>query len=127
MERWLLQLLVAGSLSMAILTVQEPPTRQQQRPGTHGQTAPGKQPAQASSLRGCLKQLGGNWVLAADTGQTVTLVGDSSMLRPHDGRQIEVHGRLAGDGSFHVISVTRISDACTSRRALLFQLSQGGR
>ncbi|HET7873555.1 MAG TPA: hypothetical protein VFL42_13635, partial [Terriglobales bacterium] len=124
MERcrlWLL--LISVPLSMAIAGVQETPAAPsqsnqgraaalagtgQQHPGTHGRNGSAKQPAKPSSLRGCLKQLGGNWVLAADTGQTITLVGDSSILRPHDGRQIEVQGHLAVDGSFHVVSVSRI-------------------
>src|SRR5262245_21500996 len=38
-----------------------------------------------TSLKGCLKQAGSNWVLAADNGQSVNLSGDSSMLKPHDG------------------------------------------
>jgi uncharacterized protein DUF5818 len=126
MARWLLMLLVSGSLSIGIVATQEPLTREQQRPGTHGQSGTGRQSSAPTSLKGCLKQLGGNWVLAADTGQTISLVGDRSLLRPHDGRQIEVQGTLAGDGSFHVYSVKRISDSCTSQRASSLQVANTG-
>src|SRR3954462_191173 len=47
---------------------------------------------QSNSMKGCLKQSGGNWVLAADNGQSVNLQGDSSMLKPHDGHQVQVQG-----------------------------------
>ena len=43
-------------------------------------------------MKGCLKQSGGNWVLAADNGQSVNLQGDSSILKPHDGHQVQIQG-----------------------------------
>src|SRR6266481_3987771 len=72
---------------------------------------------QQSSLRGCLKQSGGNWVLAADNGQSVSLQGDSSMLKPHDGHQVQIQGSRASDGSVQVSSVNMISDSCTSNQS----------
>jgi len=72
---------------------------------------------QQASLKGCLKQSGGNWVLAADNGQSVNLQGDSSMLKPHDGHQVQIQGSRASDGSVQVSSVNMISDSCTSNQA----------
>src|SRR5882672_6640424 len=72
---------------------------------------------QSNSMRGCLKQSGGNWVLAADNGQSVNLQGDSSILKPHDGHQVQVQGTRASDGSLQVSSVNMISDSCTSNQA----------
>src|SRR6476660_8760734 len=72
---------------------------------------------QQASLRGCLKQAGGNWVLAADNGQSVNLQGDSSMLKPHDGHQVQVQGTRSSDGSLQVSSVNMISDSCTNNQA----------
>src|SRR6476660_10435753 len=72
---------------------------------------------QQASLRGCLKQAGGNWVLAADNGQSVNLQGDSSMLKPHDGHQVQIQGTRSSDGSLQVSSVNMISDSCTSNQA----------
>src|SRR6478736_2929683 len=72
---------------------------------------------QSNSMRGCLKQSGGNWVLAADNGQSVNLQGDSSMLKPHDGHQVQIQGTRASDGSLQVSSVNMISDSCTSNQA----------
>src|SRR6476469_10579527 len=72
---------------------------------------------QSNSMRGCLKQSGGNWVLAADNGQSVNLQGDSSMLKPHDGHQVQIQGTRASDGSVQVSSVNMISDSCTSNQA----------
>src|SRR6476660_6452431 len=69
---------------------------------------------QSNSMRGCLKQSGGNWVLAADNGQSVNLQGDSSILKPHDGHQVQVQGSRASDGSLQVSSVSMISDSCTN-------------
>lgn len=62
-------------------------------------------------MRGCLKQSSGNWVVSQN-GQETTLSGDSSMLKPHDGQQVEVHGAQSG-GTLRVTSVNTISDACT--------------
>src|ERR1051326_4515294 len=70
-----------------------------------------------NSVKGCLKQSGGNWVLSADNGQTVNLQGDSSMLKPHDGHQVQVQGTRASDGSLQVSSVNMISDSCTNNQA----------
>src|SRR5882672_4547576 len=72
---------------------------------------------QSNSMRGCLKQSGGNWVLAADNGQSVNLQGDSSILKPHDGHQVQVQGTRASDGSLQVSSVNMISDSCTNSQA----------
>jgi hypothetical protein len=108
--------LLALALAAGIAWPQEPSPPERQKPATR--SGPASEPTEPASLKGCLKQLGGNWVLAADTGQTVSLIGDNSMLRPQDGRQIEVQGKPSVDGSFHVFSVTRISDSCTSQRAL---------
>ena len=68
-------------------------------------------------MRGCLKQSGGNWVLSADNGQSVNLQGDSSVLKPHDGHQVQVQGTRGSDGSLQVSSVNMISDSCTSNQA----------
>ena len=68
-------------------------------------------------MRGCLKQSGGNWVLAADNGQSVNLQGDSSILKPHDGHQVQVQGTRSSDGSLQVSSVNMISDSCTNNQA----------
>src|SRR5215467_5833629 len=72
---------------------------------------------QQASMKGCLRQSGGNWVLAADNGQSVNLQGDSSMLKPHDGHQVQIQGTRASDGSVQVSSVSMISDSCTSNQA----------
>src|ERR1700744_6497965 len=72
---------------------------------------------QQTSLKGCLKQSGGNWVLNADNGQSVNLSGDSSALKPHDGHQVQVQGTRGSDGSLQVSSINMISDSCTSNQA----------
>ena len=68
-------------------------------------------------MKGCLKQSGGNWVLAAENGQSVNLQGDSSMLKPHDGHQVQISGTRSSDGSVQVSSVSMISESCTSNQA----------
>ncbi|HEX7284858.1 MAG TPA: hypothetical protein VF532_01670 [Candidatus Angelobacter sp.] len=114
-------------LSLAAMGwMQEPSPQEQHRPAARSGQGTSERSDNPASLKGCLKQLGGNWVLAADTGQTVSLLGDSSMLRAHDGRQIEVQGKPSADGSFHVFSVTRISDSCTSQRAVGGAASDSG-
>ena len=67
---------------------------------------------QETVLRGCLKQSGGNWVISQN-GQDITLNGDSSMLKPQDGHQVEVHGTPSSDGALHVTLISMISDSCT--------------
>src|SRR6476660_8561116 len=81
--------------------------------GSSGSTSSDQQ----ASMKGCLKQSGGNWVLAADNGQSVNLQGDSSMLKPHDGHQVQIQGTRASDGSVQVSSVSMISESCTSNQA----------
>ena len=96
---------------------QQPSTQQQQEPATPPGTGSGAQTSTGQPvMKGCLKQSGGNWVLAAENGQTVNLSGDSSMLKPHDGREVQLQGTQASDGSFQVSSVSVVSDACTSPR-----------
>lgn len=98
---------------------QQPSTgqQQQQQPATPPSTEPGAQTsAGQTAMKGCLKQSGGNWVLAAENGQTVNLSGDSSILKQHDGHEVQVQGTQASDGSFQVSSVSLVSDSCTSPR-----------
>src|SRR5947209_17359274 len=77
---------------------------------------------QETVLRGCLKQSGGNWILSqSGGGQDVTLNGDTSQLKPHDGHQVEVRGSRSSDtsggGSLSVTSINMISDSCGSSSA----------
>jgi hypothetical protein len=96
---------------------QQPATQQQEQPATQPGTEPGVQTSTGqTAMKGCLKQSGGNWVLAAENGQTVNLSGDSSVLKPHDGREVQLQGTQASDGSFQVSSVSVVSDACISPR-----------
>src|SRR5579872_2685327 len=69
----------------------------------------------ATTLSGCLRQSEGNWVLSQNGGQDVTVTGDASMLKPHDGHQVEIQGIRSGDSAnspLQANSVTMISDAC---------------
>src|SRR5258708_39084204 len=72
---------------------------------------------QSNSMRGCLKQSGGNWVLAADNGQRVDLQGKSTILKPHDGHKGQIQGTRARDGSFKVSPVNMISYYITHNQA----------
>ena len=67
---------------------------------------------QETVVRGCLKQSGGNWTIS-ENGQDTTLNGDRSLLKPHDGQQVEVRGMKSGN-TLKVTSVNTISDSCTS-------------
>src|SRR5471032_251771 len=80
---------------------------------------------QQASMKGCLKQSGGNWILAADNGQSVNLQGDSSILKPHDGHQVQILGSRASDGSLQVSSVNMISDSCTTNQASIAGAAAG--
>src|SRR5579864_8634902 len=94
-----------------------PSTADQTNSTTTSTTSTTSTSDQSNSMRGCLKQSGGNWVLAADNGQSVNLQGDSSMLKPHDGHQVQIQGSRASDGSVQVSSVNMISDSCTNNQA----------
>ncbi|HSM87175.1 MAG TPA: hypothetical protein VLT16_13535, partial [Candidatus Limnocylindrales bacterium] len=105
---------------------QQPPsqTPEQQQPATppsgeQSTQTPGTETSagQPTSMTGCLKQAGGNWTLAAENGQTINLTGDSSMLKPNDGHQVQVQGTQASDGSFQVTAVNSVSDSCTNQQA----------
>lgn len=122
---FLFAVILACSLALAQAGSQQQPSAQQPSTGQpqtqQPATQPGAQPGVETgtgqtAMRGCLKQSGGNWVLAAENGQTVNLSGDSSVLKPHDGHQVQVQGTQASDGSFQVSSVNMISDSCISPR-----------
>src|SRR6516225_1247746 len=87
------------------------PSTQPSQPSTdqsNQNATPSSSGDQQASLRGCLKQSGGNWVLSSDNGQSVNLQGDSSMLKPHDGHQVQISGTRSSDGSVQVSSVNMI-------------------
>jgi cytoskeletal protein RodZ len=100
-------------------STQTPGTTDQNNQSNPSQTSPSN-PSSATAtssgqdtvLRGCLKQSGGNWVISQN-GQDTTLTGDDSMLKPHDGHQVEVHGTQSSGGSLQVSSVNMISESCT--------------
>jgi LPXTG-motif cell wall-anchored protein len=112
-----------GSNPQSTPSAQQPSTPPQQNdqnpalPGATGQTATSSANAQESVVRGCLKQSGGDWVLS-EAGQNITIKGDDSMLKPHNGHQVEVHGTRGSDpSSLQVTSVNMISDSCTTGQA----------
>src|SRR5215469_13750753 len=63
------------------------------------------------TLRGCLRQSGDSWTLSQST-QDTALTGDASVLRPHDGQQVEVQGTQPIGGTLQVTSVITISSSC---------------
>jgi hypothetical protein len=96
----------------------------QQQPGTMPSTSDSNRQSPVAttqegqtSIKGCLKQSGDNWVLAADNGQSVNLIGDSSMLKPHDGHLVQVQGTRGPDGSLQVSGVSMIAESCTPNQA----------
>lgn len=95
----------------------QPTTRSQQQTTSPSDQNNQNAPTPSTSgpetvLRGCLKQSGGNWVISQN-GQDITLNGDSAMLKPQDGHQVEVHGRQSSGDALHVTSISLISDSCT--------------
>ena len=112
----------SGSASSPTGT-QDPNQQQQTTPGST-QTTPGNNQSTTSAsgseatVRGCLKQSGGDWILSqSGSGQSVTLKGDSSMLKPHDGHQVEIKGTQTDNNSMQVSSVSMISDSCSNGSA----------
>lgn len=122
-KKLLMALMLVTGLAMAQTSSGGDPSQQpgQQQPGTMpGTSDPNRQsPVQEgqTSLKGCLKQSGDNWVLAADNGQSVNLTGDSSMLKPHDGHLVQVQGTRGPDGSLQVSGVSMIAESCTPNQA----------
>ncbi|HKE31779.1 MAG TPA: hypothetical protein VKD65_08645, partial [Candidatus Angelobacter sp.] len=90
---------------------QQQPTSPSDQSNPNNQSTATSSTGQETVVRGCLKQSGGNWIVSQN-GQDITLNGDSSMLKPHDGHQVEVHGTQSG-GSLQVTSINMISDSCT--------------
>lgn len=80
-------------------------TPQNGQPGTSGLT-----PMQ-QTLRGCLRQSGDSWTLSQST-QDTAVTGDASVLRPHNGQQVEVQGTQPIGGTLQVTSVITISSSC---------------
>ena len=68
-------------------------------------------PSSQQTFRGCLRQSGGNWTLS-ENGQDMAVTGDDSMLKPHDGQQVEVQGTQPAGSSLQVTSLTTISSSC---------------
>ena len=98
-------------------STQTPATTQNPSSTTQPQSsATSSSNGQQTTMRGCLKQAGGNWTLATDNGQTVNVSGDDSTLKPNDAHQVEISGTQAADGSLQVSSVNVISDTCTNQQ-----------
>lgn len=101
---------------------QQPPSAQQQSPSANpdksSQTsspsrATGQMTTGQSSISGCLKQSGNGWVVVSN-GQRTPVTGDDATLKPNDGRQVQLKGSQASDGSFQVSEIELLSDACVS-------------
>src|SRR5260370_17176279 len=112
----------SGSQSSSTPSTQPSQQTPSQQPSTSStdqssQTSTVSSNSQDKVLRGCLKQSGGNWVLSSN-GQNITLNGDDSTLKPHDGHQVEVQGTRGSDGSsLTVKSGNMISDTCSTSQA----------
>src|SRR5215472_18616737 len=91
---------------------QQQPTSPSDQSNPNNQSTATSSTGQETVVRGCLKQSGGNWIVSQN-GQDITLNGDSSMLKPLDGHQVEVHGTQSSGGSLQVTSINMISDSCT--------------
>ena len=104
-KKFILALVLASGMSFAQTgssgsTPDQQPSQQPSSPSTSSpassdqssQSATPTSTSDQTSMRGCLKQSGGNWVLSADNGQSVNLQGDSSVLKPHDGHQVQHSG-----------------------------------
>ncbi len=102
-----------GAQSQSSAPSQQQPASPSDQSNQNQSTATRPSNGQETVLRGCLKQAGGNWVVSQN-GQDITVNGDNSMLKPHDGHQVEVHGTQAGGGALRVTSVNMISDSCGS-------------
>jgi len=91
----------SGSQSSSTPSTQPSQQTPSQQPSTSSsdqssQTSTSSSNSQDTVVRGCLKQSGGNWMLSSN-GQNITLNGDDSTLKPHDGHQVEVHGTRGSD------------------------------
>src|SRR5205807_4424173 len=90
----------SGSTGSGSTTSQNPqtPSGSSTTPSSSTPNDPSNQSATSTSgsestVRGCLKQSGSDWILSqGGAGQDITLKGDSSMLKAHDGHQVEVKG-----------------------------------
>lgn len=68
-------------------------------------------PTSEQTLRGCLRQAGNGWTIS-QSGQETVLSGDSAMMNPHNGQQVEIQGTQPIGGAVQVTSVTTIANAC---------------
>lgn len=82
-----------------------------QNPNSQSQTMPNRFPTSQQTLRGCLRQSGNNWTIS-QSGQETALIGDSSLLSPHEGEQVEVQGTQPIGGPVQVTSVIKIYRYC---------------
>lgn len=86
-------------------------------PPGQSQNSQGGQPGTSAlnpiqqTLRGCLRQSGESWTLS-QSSQDTALSGDASLLKPHDGQQVEVQGTQPIGGTLQVTSVITISSSC---------------
>src|SRR5215469_7637970 len=68
-------------------------------------------PTSQQTLRGCLRQSGATWSISK-SGQDTALIGDSALLSPHEGQEVEVQGTQPIGGPVQVTSVTKIYRYC---------------
>ena len=119
----LLAMMLATGMAMAQTGSSGQQSTDQQQPTTAPSTSsstsqnPVATQSDQTSMSGCLKRSGDNFVLAADNGQSVNLTGDSSLLKPHEGHAIHVLGTLASDGSLQVSQVNMLSETCADKQS----------
>lgn len=112
MKRWdfLIAIVLVGGMALA-QTSTSTQTPGQNQNSQNGQQMANRFPTSQQTLRGCLRQSGANWAIT-QSGQETALVGDSALLSPHDGEQVEVQGTQPIGGPVQVTSVTKIYRYC---------------
>ena len=122
-KKLLLAMMLTAGMAMAQTGYSGQQSTDQQQPTTAPSTSsstsqsPVAAQSDQTSMSGCLKRSGDNFVLAADNGQSVNLTGDSSLLKPHEGHAIHVLGTLGADGSLQVSTVNMLSETCAEKQS----------
>ncbi|HEY6348583.1 MAG TPA: hypothetical protein VI636_04155 [Candidatus Angelobacter sp.] len=110
-SNFLISMVLVGGLAFAQTSSNGASTQTSGQNSQSGQPLTNHFPTSQQTLRGCLRQSGGSWTISQN-GQETALIGDSSLLTPHEGEQVEVQGTQPIGGPVQVTSVFKIYRYC---------------
>jgi hypothetical protein len=86
-------------MSAAWLSAQQYPQTGSSQNAQTGSSQSASASSGQTSVRGCLQESNGSYMLTSDSGMSYQLQGDTSMLSKHVGHEVQITGTPSGAGS----------------------------